>query len=216
MTLRQKDAIARAMKSRLHFSVKDADKGLVEAVFSRFNVIDYDYDFTLPGAFEDGTKVLISAYGHKSWMGAKPVGTGTIHSDEEKAWLEGQFFLDTIDGLDTFKTIKGTGDLQEWSYGYEVLETGEVTEEMRQRGVWRVIKKARVYEVCPVMIGSGVDTETVDIKSREAEPPKVIEPTPEEIAAVALNAELSSKARAEFTRFMKTRVRLVIGRDAAA
>jgi phage head maturation protease len=67
--------------------------------------------------------------------------------------------------LDTFKTIKGTGELQEWSYGFNVLETGEVTEAMRQAGVWRVIKKSEVYEVCPVMLGAGVGTETVDIKS---------------------------------------------------
>jgi HK97 family phage prohead protease len=198
MTEKQKDDIARQMKS-LHFKVKDEEKGIVTAVFSTFGVKDHDWDLTLPGAFEDGAEVLISAYGHKSWMGAKPVGKGVIHADEKEAWLEGQFFLDTIDGADTFKTIKGTGELQEWSYGFDVLETGEITEAMRQIGIMRVIKKARVYEVCPVMLGAGVNTRTLDVKERgEPEPDKPpVQPTPDPAVALA--------ARELFAQHMKTR-----------
>jgi HK97 family phage prohead protease len=196
MTTRQKEQIERAMKS-LRFSVKDEAAGTVTAVFATFNVKDHDSDVTLPGAFEDGAKVLISAYGHRSWMGAKPVGRGVIHADDTKAWMDGEFFMDTIEGLDTFKTIKGTGELQEWSYGYNVLETGEVTEEMRQAGVWRVIKKSEVYEVCPVLLGAGVGTETLDIKSalvKLPDPPVVPE---------------DADARREFASFMKTSAGLV-------
>jgi HK97 family phage prohead protease len=188
------------LKSNLRFQVKDADKGLVEAVFSTFNVMDHDHDITLPGAFEDGAKVAISAYGHKSWMGMKPVGRGVIRVEKSRAILEGQFFLDTIDGADTFKVIKGMDELQEWSYGYDVLETGEVTEELRQKGVWRVIKKAKVYEVSPVLVGAGIDTETLTVKGKKDEP------TAEQLAAAAA---LSIEARKEFATFMKTRARLV-------
>lgn len=196
MTTMQKEQIARAMKS-LRFSVKEADQGTVTAVFVTFGVKDHDNDITLPGAFEEGAKVLISAYGHRSWMGQKPVGKGTIHADDTKAWLEGQFFLDTIEGADTFKTIKGTGELQEWSYGYDVLETGEVTEELRQAGVWRVIKKSKVYEVCPVMLGAGIDTQTLDVKHRT--------PAPPDPAA----AQLATESRQLLVSFMKTSAGLV-------
>lgn len=182
------------LSKSLRLEIKDAAKGLVEAVFATFNVKDYGDDVTLPGAFENGAPVLISAYGHKSWMGAKPVGKGIIQTDATKAWLEGQFFLDTIDGLDTFSTIKGTGDLQQWSYGFDILETGEVTEGMRQSGVWRVIKKARVYEVSPVMLAEGVDTQTLSVK--------------EKLANEAAIAELQTKARQEFARFIRTSARL--------
>lgn len=199
MTTKQQQDVQRVMKS-LRFSVKSEGQGTVTAVFSTFNVMDHDYDITLPGAFEDGAKVLISAYGHKSWMGAKPVGRGVIHADDQKAWLEGQFFLDTIDGLDTFKTIKGTDELQEWSYGFDVLETGEVTEEMRQRGVWRVIKKARVYEVCPVMLGAGIGTETLDVKSTD-KPTLVVPPD-------SATLQLQADARREFAKFAKTQARI--------
>lgn len=202
MTTNAKGQIVRQTKSLREFKVKDADQGMVTATFATFNVKDLDNDITLPGAFEDGAKVLISAYGHKSWMGAKPVGRGVIHSDNEKAWLEGQFFLDTIDGLDTFKTIKGTDELQEWSYGYDVLVTGEVTEDMRQAGVYRVIEKSRVYEVCPVMLGAGLDTETTSLKAAPETIVGIVTPDP---AALALQID----ARREFASFMKTQARLV-------
>lgn len=206
------EQVRRAMKSFGGFNgigglkVKDADQGTVTAVFATFNVKDHDNDITLPGAFEEGAPVLISAYGHRSWMGQKPVGKGTIHADDTKAWLDGQFFLDTIEGADTFKTIKGTAELQEWSYGYDVLETGEVTEALRQLGIWRVIKKSRVYEVCPVMLGAGIDTETVDLKNREVTPADPVVP---DAAALALQAD----ARREFARFSKTRAGLVVARS---
>lgn len=206
MTTQQKAQACRAMKSFIEFKVKDADQGLVTAVFATFNVKDLDGDITRPGAFEEGAKVLISAYGHESWRGAKPVGRGVIHADDTKAWMEGQFFMDTIDGVDTFRTIKGTDDLQEWSYGFDVLETGEVTEDLRQVGVYRVIEKSRVYEVCPVMLGAGIDTETLSLKSGkpkdpEGDPPsdpKIVTPSPE--------------ALQEFARFSKTCARLAAGR----
>jgi hypothetical protein len=66
--------------------VKAADQGIARAVFSRFHVVDHDGDWTEPGAFQDGTEVPVSAFGHSSWTGALPVGRATIHSDREKAW----------------------------------------------------------------------------------------------------------------------------------
>jgi HK97 family phage prohead protease len=216
MTDKQKEAVARAMKG-LRFQIKSADQGTVEAIFATFNVKDLDGDVTLPGAFEDGAEVLISAYNHGTWGCALPVGKGTIHADDTKAWLEGQFFLDTAAGAETWKTIKNTGDLQEWSYGYKVLETGEVTDEMYQNGVWRVIKKTKVWEVSPVMVGAGIGTETVSVKSAKDEPtPEAIEA--ERVAAAAAKAvrdEMQAKARKEFARFAMTRARLSTGRDAA-
>jgi HK97 family phage prohead protease len=185
----------RAKKS-LRVQVKDATKGLIEARFCTFGVKDLDNDITMPGAFEDGAAVLISAYGHASWYGAKPVGKGVIRVDEKGAILDGEFFMDTIDGADTFKTIVGTGDLQEYSYGYDILESGEVTEELRQKGVWRVLKKLKVYEVSPVLLGAGVDTETMSVKQRL------------ERVAAAARATIDTDARKEFARFAKTRARL--------
>src|ERR1700754_1646394 len=89
--------------------IKDADKGLVSAVFSTFDVIDSDMDVTPPGAFDDGAEWIISAYGHKSWNGVLPVGKGVVHSTDTEAVLEGQFFMDTEGGVETFKVVKALG-----------------------------------------------------------------------------------------------------------
>jgi hypothetical protein len=101
--------------------VKDADQGLVEAVFSTFNVIDSDGDVTLPGAFEEGAPVSVSAYGHTSWNGALPVGRGAIKTTNEEAIAELRFFLKTEAGRETFEVVKEMSKepgLQEWSYGW--------------------------------------------------------------------------------------------------
>lgn len=57
----------------------------------------------MPGAFEDGAQVVVSAYGHQSWNGALPVGKATIHADHEKAWADVQFLMTTQAGRDTFE-----------------------------------------------------------------------------------------------------------------
>jgi HK97 family phage prohead protease len=186
----------RPNKSGVHFEIKDADKGMVSAIFARFNVKDYDGDITVPTAFEDGAEVLISAYGHRSWMGLKPVGKGVIRVEKEYAVLDGQFWMDTVEGKETFTVVKNAGSLQEWSYGFDVTKTGEVTEAMRQAGVNRVLEGLKVYEVSPVMIGAGVDTQTIDVKE-EKEPPAPRE-DPNRSAILK-----------EFARFEATRARLV-------
>lgn len=144
--------------------IKDADKGEVEAVFATFDVKDKDGDITLPGAFEEGAEVLISAYGHSSWGGQLPVGKGVIKTTAKDARLVGKFFLNTTAGREHFAVIKELGAQQEWSYGFDVKGTGEVTPEMEQNGVWRVLTALKVHEVSPVLLGAGIDTRTVATK----------------------------------------------------
>src|SRR3546814_14819273 len=66
----------------------------------------------------DLAPVRISAYGHKSWQGQLPVGKGVIRVKGKRAILEGQFFMTTTHGRDTFETVKALSEdgLQEWSY----------------------------------------------------------------------------------------------------
>lgn len=148
-------------KALTHFELKDADRGEVRAIFSTLEVIDADGDVTRPGAFEDGAPVRISAYGHASWMGALPVGKGTISAGEKEAVLEGRFFLDTSGGRDTFGVVKEMGELQEWSYGYDVAKSSEG--EFAGAQV-RFLEKLVVHEVSPVLLGAGVNTRTLAVK----------------------------------------------------
>lgn len=99
-------------KKRFNFEIdfkeNSENTGKFTAIFSRFNEVDKHGDITLPGAFTENEKVKISAWGH-NW-GSLPVGRGTIHSDSKKAWVDGQFFLNTTHGMDTYNTVKGLGN----------------------------------------------------------------------------------------------------------
>lgn len=145
--------------------LKDADRGLVEAVFATFATKDHDGDVTLPGAFEDGAPVVISAYNHTSWQGALPVGVGKIRTTSREALLAGSFFLDTTAGRDTFTAVKRLAEqgLGEWSYGFDAVKFsfGDFNGERV-----RFLERQKVHEVSPVLLGAGIGTRTVTAKGR--------------------------------------------------
>jgi Caudovirus prohead serine protease len=142
--------------------VKDGEgePGEVRALFATMNVIDHDFDITVPGAFRNGEQVRIASYGHK--LAELPVGRGAIFADDEHAIMKGRFFLDTTAGKDTYTTVKEMADLQEWSYEYDILDSEPGT----QNGVpVQFLKSLKVHGVTPVYLGAGIDTQTLDIKS---------------------------------------------------
>lgn len=149
-------------KALQRFEIKNADKGEVSAVFSTFNVIDSDGDVTLPGAFKEGAEVVISSYQHTTWGGALPVGKGRIRTTRSEAILDGQFFLDTQAGRETFTVVKQLGPRQQWSYGYDAIdaEPGQFD----GKSV-RFLKQLEVPEVSPVLVGAGVNTRTLAVKA---------------------------------------------------
>jgi hypothetical protein len=143
-------------------TVKDADKGTVSAVFSTFDVVDKDGDLTLPGAIKDGMEVVISAYQHQSHYGALPVGKGVIRTTKSEAILDGQFFLNTTAGRETFEVVKELGELQEWSYSLHNVtrKSSEIDGQM----VSIIEDIGLIKEVSPVLIGAGVQTRTLVAK----------------------------------------------------
>lgn len=144
-------------------SIKDAAAGTVQAVFATLGVIDSDGDVTEKGAFEDGAAVRISAYGHTSWAGALPVGKGVIREAGEEAILDGQFFLNTQHGRDTFETVKGLEELGEWSYGYDIVDAAPGQFDGKDV---QFLRKLKVHEVSPVLLGAGVGTRTLEVKNK--------------------------------------------------
>jgi hypothetical protein len=144
--------------------VKDATKGQVSAVFSTFDVIDKDNDVTTVDAIKDGEEFVVSAYGHTSWAGELPVGKGVIRTTKSEAIADMQFFMDTTQGRDTFNAVSelAKSGLGEWSYGFDILDA--------QPGVFdgkdvRVLTGVKVFEVSPVLVGAGVNTRTLSVKS---------------------------------------------------
>ena len=142
--------------------IKNAEKGEVEAVIATLNVVDKDGDVSTADTFEDGAEVLISAYQHTSWGGALPVGKGTIHVTSSEVILKAQFFMNTTGGQDTFRVVKELGSRGEWSYGYDVLSA--------EPGVFdgqdvQFLKRVKVHEASPVLVGAGVNTRTLSAKA---------------------------------------------------
>jgi len=147
-------------KGRIKFK-KSADKtGEFRAEFATLNVIDHDGDVTVPGAFHDGQETLIEAWNHN--YGQLPVGKGIIHEDDDKAVIEARFFLDTQGGLEHYTTVKALGELQEWSYTFDIEESDEGVFEGQDV---QFLRKLDVWGVAPVQRGAGIDTRTTDIKT---------------------------------------------------
>lgn len=150
-------------KKTLVVEVKNESEGVVRARFATLGVKDLDGDVTEPGAFGK-QRVKVSAFNHGSWGSGLPVGVGQIQEKGDEVIADLKFFMDTTHGRDHFETVKGLGDLGEWSYGFDVAESRQPTEEERQKGVRRVLKQLKVFEVSPVLRGAGVGTATLGVK----------------------------------------------------
>ncbi len=141
----------------------DDDEGLVTARFGTSGVKDLDGDVIEKGAI-GVQKVQVSQFGHTSWTGGLPVGKGVTREDGDEMLADLEFFMGTTDGRDHFETMKQLGSLGEWSFGFDIKEERAPTEEERQLGIFRVLKKLEVFEVSPVLRGAGIDTATLDAK----------------------------------------------------
>jgi HK97 family phage prohead protease len=141
-------------------------EGKVEAVFSVFNEIDSDGDVVLPNSIKSGygENGVAMVWAH-DWK--KPIGRGEIVSDGDKATFKGQFIMDTQEGRDAYATVKAMGDLQQWSFGYEVLdsENGSFQKDGKSSNA-RYLKELKVWEVSPVLVGANQNTYTVGVKEK--------------------------------------------------
>lgn len=144
--------------------IKDAVKGEVSAVFSTFDVIDKDGDVTPASAMQDGAEFVVSAYGHKSWEGVLPVGKGSIRTTKSEAIADMEFFMDTTQGRDTFNAVAALqkSGLGEWSYGFDILDAAPGVFDGKDV---RMLNAVKVHEVSPVLVGAGVNTRTLSVKS---------------------------------------------------
>lgn len=140
--------------------IKAADKGEVVAKIATLNVVDKDGDVILNGALKR-TDVVISAYGHASWEGALPVGKGVFYEEGDALLFAGSFFMDATDARDTFNTVKGLGDLGEWSYSLQNITSSPVTVDgVEANG----IKSFTAKEVSPVLVGASIGSRTLSTK----------------------------------------------------
>ena len=166
--MKNESQLSHATKTFIPRELKfDGDEGKFSAVFATLNVIDKDGDITLTGAFGQ-QKVYISQFNHGSWyegVSALPIGKGRIFERGDDVVVEGQFRLSSEDGKKTYEAVKWAFDEempQEWSYALPEIDYDY--REVDGRRV-RALKRIVVPEVSPVLLGSGVNTRLLDIKS---------------------------------------------------
>ena len=145
--------------------------GTFEATFATLDAIDRDGDSYDPGVF-GGQDVKISQYNHGSWGGgasALPIGVGKIFERGNKAVVKGEFNMGNPDAVKTYDTLKylhTKGHGVEWSFA--LPDTEWRMAEVDGRRV-RVFTSITVPEVSPVLMGAGIDTELLSIKSGKEE-----------------------------------------------
>lgn len=148
-------------------SIELKEAGQFVGVFSTFNVEDSQGDVTLPGAIGEQS-VIISQYNHGSWgagVSALPIGVGKVYEKGEEAIVEGEFDMSDEAAVKTYKKmmyIKSKGRVQEFSYALPEIDFEYREQDGRRQ---RVLKRIRVNEVSPVLMGAGVNTRLLDIKS---------------------------------------------------
>jgi len=153
--------------------LKAAAGGKVRAVIATLNVVDKDGDVTLPGFFgkQDAMVVPVHDWNHV------PIGKAVISEDGDKAVADIQLNLELQAAKDWLSALKfdlENGEpLQEWSYGFKVLEGGYAAGQHQGRNV-RFLRPredgspgCKVWEVSPVLVGAGEGTGTVAAKSAD-------------------------------------------------
>ncbi|MFZ5749088.1 MAG: HK97 family phage prohead protease [Pseudomonadota bacterium] len=145
------------------------DTGTGRARIAMLSEVDSDGDTYERGAFswKDGVgqwAPMLAAH-NRSRM---PFGKAMVFEQSDEALADLRLNLDTQAGRDWHAALKfdlETGQpVQEWSYGYEVLDA--VFRGYGQAKV-RVIKQVDVHEVSTVVRGAGIGTATLSIKSAE-------------------------------------------------
>ena len=147
-----------------HFSLKEelTETGIGKAVISTLNVIDKDNDVTLPEAFGSQPTVILPTHDWKSI----PLGKGAITEAGDEAIVNFKLNLDSPTAKEWYSFLKfdmeNGESLQEWSYGFDVLASSDGEQDGK---AVRFIEAVKVYEVSPVLVGAGINTRTVGIKS---------------------------------------------------
>ncbi len=183
----------------LDVEIKDPTEGRIEAIFSTFDVVDADGDVVKAGAIPEAEVPII--IGH-DWS-SLPVGKGRITANRKRATIDGQFFMSTEQGRNAFETIKAMGKAQQYSWGFEIIDSEFGEFEGKQV---RFIKQTRPFEVSAVIAGSNPRTETLLVKDgcpycgRHAEPEAELKAEQEESAVEQVADQWQREGRIRLAR----------------
>lgn len=144
---------------------EDGDKRYIEAVFSLFDTIDSDNDVTKANALRSGyTGNKVPLVWNHDW--SKVIGRGIIETDNQKAVFKG-YFLNTEAGKEAYNTVKEMQDMQQFSYGFQVMKSSKGThiDSKGEEVPVRVLEDVKVWEVSPVLVGAQQNSFVQALKS---------------------------------------------------
>ncbi|MFQ5850899.1 MAG: HK97 family phage prohead protease [Candidatus Binatia bacterium] len=140
------------------------ENGEGAAVIATLDVVDKDNDVTRPGAF--GNQVVFKVPVHDWKM--VPIGKARIEEVADEAIAHFKLNLKTTLGREWYEHLKFDMEnppaKQQYSYGFSIPDGGSEDGEFDGKMV-RFLKKLVVHEVSPVLLGAGVGTRTLAIKS---------------------------------------------------
>lgn len=150
------------------FELKQLDEdGTGTARIAILNAIDSDGDVARPGDFG---KQMVAVQPAHNWSHPM-LGKASIFEKDNEVLAGFKLNLKSASGREWYEVLKfdleNGPPIQEWSYGYDALDF-EMGEFEGQRV--RFLNKPggggiKVYEISPVLLGAGVDTATLGIKS---------------------------------------------------
>lgn len=148
------------------------DDGSFEAVIATFGVVDSDGDIVEHGAFNDAVVSVLPSHDASS----VPLGKARIEERGELAVAVGQFNLEIEAARDWSAALKfdlaTPPSVQEWSWGFNVLEADADTVEGEQ--VRRLVG-VDTREVSPVLRGASIGTGTLSAKGDGDDPPPLVD-----------------------------------------
>lgn len=169
---------------------KKLDKGELSVVFATKGIWDKDGDFTEDGFFGEQEIIMVPAH---DWTHV-PIGKGRTREEGNLAIADIKMNLEIQAARDWLSAIKfdlkeGNRPLQEYSYGFKVLDGGsEMGDRLGRRG--RILRPlpdgmpgSKIWEVSPVLVGAGERTRTLAAKSANGEGVKFCEEVSEVLAA---------------------------------
>jgi HK97 family phage prohead protease len=175
------------------------DEGSLEAVISTFHVVDRDGDIVLPSAFKDGEEIPM-VWSHDWQM---PIGKGRIRVTDTQAIFEGRLNLNTDWGRNAYESIKFMGPLQEYSWGFQVLESDIVERDGEKR---RAIVQTERFEASPVLVGAAGRNRTGTLAIKSLADSTLTERLPlDDHAAAVLAANAALVERLQSHADLKTR-----------
>lgn len=144
---------------------EDGDTRYIEAVFSLFDTIDSDNDVTKANALRSGyTGNKVPLVWNHDW--SKVIGRGIIETDNQKAVFKG-YFLNTEAGKEAYETVKAMQDMQQFSYGFQVMKSTKGThiDSKGEEVPVRMLEDVKVWEVSPVLVGAQQNSFVQALKS---------------------------------------------------